>query len=198
MGREMSQVRTVDQNGANVTLTRDEIFEVLSNQRRRYAFHYLRHHEGDTVPVGELAERIAAWEEGKTPEELTAEERKRVKTALHQFHLPKMDELRFVEYDNHRGEVRLSEETADVEIYLDIVPRLDVPWGHYYLGLSALNVLLLGGVWAGLPVLSWIPSFSWAIFFVVVYAVSAVVHTYWNRTQTRFGVDERPPEVTRR
>ena len=177
----------------DVSLTRDEIFEVLSNQRRRYAFHYLRRHEGDTVEVSELAEQIAAWESGKAIESLTAAERKRVKTALHQFHLPKMDELRFIEYDTHRGEVRLSEEFSDVEIYLDIVPGLDVPWGFYYLGLSGVNLLLLAGSWAGIPLLSGVSGLSWAMFFVVVYAVSSAVHAYWNHTQTRFGVDEHPP-----
>ena len=177
----------------DVSLTRDEIFEVLSNQRRRYAFHYLRQHEGDTVGVGELAEQIAAWELEKSRAQLTAAERKRVKTALHQFHFPKMDELRFIEYDTHRGEVRLSEEFSDVEIYLDIVPGLDVPWGFYYLGLSGVNVLLLAGVWAGIPLLSAVPWLSLAMFFVIVYAVSAAVHAYWNHTQTRFGVDEQPP-----
>lgn len=179
----------------DVSLTRDEIFEVLSNQRRRYAFHYLRQHEGDTVDVGDLAERIAAWESEKPPERLTAAERKRVKTALHQFHLPKMDDLRFVEYDANRGKVRLTDEVADVEIYLDIVPGLDVPWGHYYLGLSGLNLLFLTGFVAGVPLLSGVPALSLALFLVAVYGSSALFHAYWNHTQTRFGVDERPPEV---
>ena len=183
------------ENKTDVSLTRDEIFEVLSNQRRRYAFYYLRRHEGETVEVGDLAERIAAWEDGKPIDSLTAAERKRVKTALHQFHLPKMDDLRFLEYDTSRGEVRLSEEISDVEIYLDIVPGLDVPWGYYYFGLSGISLLLLTGSWAGMPVLAGVPGLSWAMFFVVVYTVSAAVHAYWNYTQTRFGVDERPPGV---
>ncbi|WP_449267296.1 DUF7344 domain-containing protein [Halalkalirubrum salinum] len=182
-----------DTNG----LTRDEIFEVLSNQRRRYAFHYLRQHEGDTVDVGKLAEQIASWELAKPPEQLTAAERKRVKTALHQFHLPKMDDLRFVKYDSDRGAVRLAEEVSDVEIYLDIVPRLDIPWGQYYLGLSGLNLLLLTGSLIDAPLISDVSFLLWAVFFLVVYGISAIFHTYWNRTQTRFGVDEQPPEVGR-
>jgi predicted house-cleaning noncanonical NTP pyrophosphatase (MazG superfamily) len=182
-------------NRTDVSLTRDEIFEVLSNQRRRYAFHYLRQHEGDTVDVGELAEQIASWETGKAAELLTAAERKRVKTALHQFHLPKMHDLRFVEYDSHRGDVRLTDEISDVEIYLDIVPGLDVPWGYYYLGISGFNFLLLAGVWADVPLFSTVPALSLATFFVIVYALSATFHAYWNHTQTRFGVDEHPPKV---
>lgn len=181
-----------DTNG----LTRDEIFEVLSNQRRRYAFHHLRQHEGDTVEVGRLAEQIASWELAKPPKQLTAAERKRVKTALHQFHLPKMDDLRFVEYDSDRGNVRLAEEVSDVEIYLDIVPGLDVPWGQYYLGLSVLNLSLLTAFLTGVPLVSDLSALSWAVFFLIVYGSSAVFHAYWNRTQTRFGVDEQPPEVS--
>jgi hypothetical protein len=145
--------------------------------------------------VGELAEHIAAWETDKAIDVLTATERKRVKTALHQFHLPKMDDLRFLEYDDLRGEIRLSEEISDVEIYLDIVPGIDVPWGYYYLGLSGFNLLLLTAVWIGVPTVAQFSALSWAMFFVVVYAISAMVHAYWNHTQTRFGVDERPPEV---
>lgn len=179
----------------DISLTRDEIFEVLSNQRRRYAFHYLRQHEGDTVDVSNVAEQIAAWENGKAVDSLTAAERKRVKTALHQFHLPKMDDLRFLEYDSRRGEVQLSEEFSDVEIYLDIVPGLDVPWGYYYLGLSGIQLLLVTSAWAGVPLLADVPWLSWVLFIMVVYAVSAAVHAYWNYTQTRFGVDEHPPGV---
>lgn len=177
-------------------LTRDEIFEVLSNRRRRYAFHYLRQYEGEAVPVGEIAEQIAAWETDKPRDLLTAAERKRVKTALHQFHFPKMDDLRFIEYDSRRGEVRLRDDISDVEIYLDIVPGIDIPWGTYYLLLSSVNAVLLLGIWFDAPVVGAFPVLSWATFFVVVYAVSAIVHAYWNHCQTRFGVDERPPEVS--
>lgn len=197
----MSRADTPPQGGPDprnggIDLTEDEIFEVLSNQRRRYAFHYLRKHEGEKVTLRELAEQVAAWETGKPIAKLHSRERKRVRTALHQFHLPKMDDLRFIEYDGQRGEVTLAEETADLDIYLDIVPGVDVPWGLYYACLTGFNLAVLAGVWLEIGPLSSFPPLSWAAFFVVAYGVSAVVHAYWNYRQTRFGVGERPPNGT--
>ncbi len=40
-------------------LSRDEIFHILRSQRRRYALHYLKHHEGPTT-IGELADQLTA------------------------------------------------------------------------------------------------------------------------------------------
>ena len=179
----------------DLTLTQDDILEVLSNRRRRFVYHYLRQNGDGPVPVREVSEHVAAWELETPKERLSSDERRRVQTALHQFHLPKMDDLGFVEYDAQRCEVRLTEETAEFDIYLDVVPGVDVPWGTYYLGLTAMNVGVFLGAWAGVPFLSAVPSMSIALFVLLTFGVSAIAHAYVNRNHHRYGIGERPAEL---
>lgn len=177
-------------NGWGYGLSEGEIFEVLSNERRRYAYTYLKRHGGTWVDLRELSTSVAAWENEKHPKELTTAERKRVQTALQQFHLPKMDDLGFVDYDRTRGTVRLSKETAGYDIYLDIVPGLDVSWGWYYLGLSVLNGVFLGAVWADLGPLAALDPLTVAVFAILTLGASALVHALTNAKQHRLGVGE--------
>lgn len=82
----------------------DQIFEVLSNRRRRAIFQFLNT-EALQVRMGELAEMIAASECDKDRSQLTAQERKRVYIGLYQNHLPKMDGVDAIDYDEQSGQV---------------------------------------------------------------------------------------------
>ena len=125
----------------------DTIFETLSNQRRRYALHYLGQVEGP-VTIRELSEQIAAWEHGVDRSAVTPKIRKRVYTALHQTHLPKMHQRGIVDFDTDRGVVELTDSVADFAIYLDVVTVEDVHWSHLYLSVGAVLTALvtLGGL----------------------------------------------------
>jgi hypothetical protein len=147
------------------------------------------------VDVKELTDHVAAWEYDKEPDAVTTDERNRVATALRQFHLPKMDETGFVDYDRRRGEAVLRAEAADLEVYLDVVPGRDVPWSRYYLGLAVVHVLLLGSSTAGL--LGAVDPLAVATFVVGTLAVSACVHAYYTSGQ-RYGDEEAPPGVSSR
>jgi hypothetical protein len=157
----------------------DDVFDVLSNERRRYVYRYLCEHPHDTVGLRELVDHVAASEYGKQPRELTSEERNRVSTALNQFHLPKMDECGFMEFDSLRKEVWLTEEAADLDVYLDVVPGPDVPWAVYYTALAGLNAVLLGGVLLEAPLLSLVPSEGWLVFVVATLVASALAHLWY-------------------
>lgn len=198
----MSQLRTessrdVTESGGEQTPTQDQVFEILSNRRRRFVFHYLKREERE-VYLRELAEHVAAWENDKPIEALTSAETKRVKTALHQHHLPKMDGSGFVAYDSRRETVELADGVADLEVYLDVVPGVDVPWSLYYLSLSTLGLVVMGGAWSDLGPFAWVPDLSCAVFLTVVLLVSAVVHTYFNYSRLRLGTTAEPPEVSDR
>lgn len=188
--------RVIKRTNGAVDLDEEDVFEVLSNQRRRYAFHYLKSIERRPVDTYELTNHVAAWEYDKEPKAVTAEERNRVSTALRQFHLPKMDDAGFVEYDRQRGEAVLREEAAELEVYLDVVPTRDVPWSQYYLGLTAVHVGLLAAAVAGVgPVGSGATAgFGVATFAIVTLGISAVVHAYYSREQ-QYGEGDSPPEV---
>ncbi|MDZ7730506.1 MAG: hypothetical protein U5K37_05745 [Natrialbaceae archaeon] len=126
---------------------------MLSCRRRRYVLHYLLQREGVTT-LRTLVEQIAAWENGVEVEGISYEQRMRVYTALRQSHLPKLDDGGIVSFDRDRGTVELTDEAADLEVYLDLVPGNTIPWSQYYAGLGALSCGLLVGMWVGLVPLS--------------------------------------------
>lgn len=87
----------------------DELFEVLSNRRRRDVIRYLDSEaagDGETaeIAIGTLAEVIAARENDKRPRTVTSAERKRVYIALYQCHLPKMTATDVIDYDSRSGQ----------------------------------------------------------------------------------------------
>jgi hypothetical protein len=174
--------------------SKTEVFEVLSNKRRRYAFHYLKR-ERREVFVRELAEQVAAWENEKPVEGLTSRERKRVKTALQQHHLPRMADSGFLEYDRQRGTAELSERVADLEVYLDVVPGRDVPWGPVYLGLAAIAGAVVAGAAADIGPLAAVGELTVSAFAVTCVGVIATAHTYLTYAQLRLGGEDGPPEV---
>lgn len=140
-------------------LDRDEIFEVLSNQRRRYVLRYLKENYVADEPIDfrELVDQVAAWENSTSVDQLSSSDRKCVYTALRQTHLPKLDSMNVVKFDNQRGEIEATETIDDVLVYMEYVPEDDISWSQYYLllsgacGLLALGVLLGIGPFANLP-----------------------------------------------
>lgn len=175
------------------TITEDELFDVLSNRRRRYAVHLLEREE-QPLQLGPLAEQIAAWEHGIDPEAVTCAQRKRVYTALQQIHLPRMDEAGIVTYDDRAGIIEATEAMDAMDVYVDLVEGRDIPWSGYYLGLSTIGLCVLAAAWAGVWPLAALPDVAVGIFVLVSMAVFAVGHHYYMRRQ-RLGRTEKPPEL---
>ncbi|WP_254535486.1 DUF7344 domain-containing protein [Halomarina litorea] len=192
---DVAETETTEAADAAEEPDEDDLFDLLSNRRRRYALHYLKQ-RGGTVELRDLAEQVAAWEYDSAVRDLDRRERKRVKTALHQFHLPKMDDVGVVEYDARLGRVRPAPAASDLECYLDVVAGGDLPWSGYYLGLSVLCGVVVGLAWAGVPPFGLVPPLGWAAVVVAVVGASAVGHGYHSR-QRRLGADGPPPEVRR-
>ncbi|MFC4988192.1 MULTISPECIES: DUF7344 domain-containing protein [Saliphagus] len=169
--------------------TRGEIFDLLSNHRRRYAIHYCKQQD-DPVELGDLAEHVAAWELDKEVAELTSAERKRVYTSLQQTHLPTLERANMVEFDDRT--IALTDSAADLDVYLDIVPGDSIPWGVYYLGLSAVAGAVIAGLWLEVVPTETVPTLGWATLLVALFGISAAVHTVENR-RSRLGAGDRPP-----
>jgi hypothetical protein len=182
-----------DSAGQEPSIDRDAMFEMLSNQRRRFVLHYLQQN-GERAELGPLAEQIAAWENGTTLADVGSDERKSAYTSLQQFHLPKMDEEGLVHFNDRAKTIELAEPAAEANVYLELVDDYDIPWSFYYIGLAAVGGLLLGGSAAGVPPFSSVPGTAWGVFLVAALAVSAVVHAYVTR-RSRLGNDGPPPEV---
>lgn len=171
------------------SLQRDEIFDLMSNHRRRYAIHYCK--QNDTpVSLSDLAEQVAAWEHEKDVAELSADERKTVYTSLQQTHLPRLDRAGVVIFEN--GDVELTEQVKQLDIYLDIVPKGSIPWGMYYLGLSVISSLVLAALWADLLPTDSIPMLAYPILLIALFAVSAAYHAVLNRRYRLENLDQPP------
>jgi len=173
--------------------SREEIFEIVSNQRRRHVVHYLRQQDRP-VELRELSTQLSAWENEEPPAEVSHDERRRVYTALRQSHLPKMDEAGVVKYDADRSVIEPSAGIEDVELYLDVVPESEIPRSEYYLGLGAVCAALLTVAWVDIVPFDALPDVVWAMLCIGSVVVSGAVDTYYDRKR-RLGSDGAPPDV---
>ena len=168
---------------------KDELYDLLSNHRRRYVLHFCKRTDGP-VTLSELAEQVAAWEQDKAVAEITSAERKRVYTSLQQTHLDRLDDAGVVTFEGDR--IELTEAAEELDIYLDIVPAESIPWGVYYLGLSVLSAVVLGGVAVGFVPTGTLPPVGWGFLVVAAFLLSSVAQVIQNR---RYRLDqfEQPP-----
>lgn len=163
------------------SVSRDEIFTILSNRRRRRVLQYLEAHDETRVDLRTLVDALAEWEYGEPAETLSWKQRKRVYTALRQSHLPKLADAGAIEYDPSRGEVTLTEETREFQVYLEYVPKGDIPWSLCYLGLTAVAATMLTLSWLSIFPFDGLSGFSLSVITLAMFAVSAVVHTVHSR-----------------
>lgn len=194
---EMASVQQVDGGGAEpaTDISEDELFDVLANQRRRFAVHLLKREEDDAVAIGDMAEQIAAWENGIDTAEITGNERKRVYTALQQSHLPKMDKAGVIDFNKDRGMVEPTPALTDIDVYMDVVEGREIPWSTYYLGLSGVAVALTGAVALDAWPFVLLPDMAWMVAIVVAFSFSAITHKYYT-AEMKVGEPEEPPELT--
>lgn len=156
----------------------DDLFEVLSNERRRHAVRVLSGSEGP-VEMADLAEAVAVREYGIDADELETQQRRRVYTALRQSHVPKLAEKDVVEFDPDEREVRPDDRLPEYGIYVVEEDRL--PWCHAYLGLAAVMSALAGAVWAGVAPFSLVPARVWLWVVPFPFLLTAVAHALATR-----------------
>ncbi|OAQ54447.1 hypothetical protein HTG_02545 [Natrinema mahii] len=165
-------------------LSKDVIFELLKNRRRREVLTYLLEAD-ETVTLGELAEQIAAWENDTDVNALSSDQRKRVYVALYQTHLPKMDDAGIVEYDQDRGLISLSDNADLLMMYLDTETHRQDRWDRWYAALSVVGVAVLAAASLGLPVLAAVPMTALAAVVVAAFCCLSGAHLVRNRHQER-------------
>lgn len=194
----MSQAATPQQADTEPSeqpdLSKNVIFDLLRNQRRRFVVHYLMDNPDEEVTLGQLADQVAAWEYEVSCEEVSSTQRKRVYTTLQQSHLPKMDDAGIVRFDQDRGTITPRAVVGDLNIYLEIVPGREFAWHEFYLGLGAVFTALMVAVWTGIPPFASVAPIIWGTILSVAVVLSAAVHVY---TQRRMGIGtgEIPQEL---
>lgn len=167
------------------TERKDRAFEMLSNPRRRQVLRYLRTHKGEgPILLRALAEQIAAWENDIPIESVTYKQRKRVYTSLYQSHLPRLHKYGFIEYDANRGTIDLTPEAEQLDIYLEVVPKGDLPWSEIYLGISAIAIAAIVAFWFG--AIPFVSSWHMLVALAVLFAGVSIVHTIQTKENAIF------------
>jgi hypothetical protein len=123
------------------SLSREDVFELLKNERRRIVVEYLRQRDGP-VEVGPLSEHVAAVENDTTRESVGHDERKRAYVSLYQGHLPKMDEYGVVTHDKDRGVVDRGPNFDGVTAMLEAVSGED-GFAEYYIAVTGVALLAI-------------------------------------------------------
>ena len=155
--------------------SRDEVFTALSNRRRRHVIGYLKEN-GDDAAVRDIAEQVAAWENDLEIPDVTYKQRKRVYTALHQSHLPKLAEYGFIDYEPDRGLVSMTDGGRELDVYLEVVPENEILWSEYYVGLAVVCGLLVAAAWAGTTPFAAVSGYAYAVAFAALVGASGIVH----------------------
>ncbi|WP_248516478.1 DUF7344 domain-containing protein [Salinarchaeum laminariae] len=141
------EATTEDRSTPNVS--RDAIFDALKNSRRRLTLQHL-YERGEAETVNHLVDHVAALENDTTPAELTSDQRKRVYVGLYQSHLPRLDDMEFVEFDQSAGTVELGAAGPALEQYLCEGDDGDEgAWYQIHLAYVALTAVVLAGAFAG-------------------------------------------------
>lgn len=91
----------------SITAFFDQLFEVLSDQRRRSLLVHLQTHGEMTIES--LAATIAASERNTTIDRVRDDDVRSIRTELFHRHLPKLADFDFVDYDRDAGLVALTE-----------------------------------------------------------------------------------------
>ncbi|HII92473.1 MAG TPA: hypothetical protein HA262_09975 [Methanosarcina sp.] len=151
-------------------LSKSDIFGVLQNDRRRCVLEIL--HKQGNQSIRSLSEEIARLESGEDDPKSTI--RKSVYISLLQTHIPKMESLGIINYSQENDFVELLPAASNFDIYMETVKKGDIPWSHFYIGLSILAVVGSATIYLGL--LKLVTSNQWMLFISILFMVASIVH----------------------
>jgi len=98
----------------------DTYFKILSNQRRRQALDCLQEYR-NPMALSDLVDEVAIREYETRITEIPAEEVKEIYISLYHVHVPRMEDVGLVEYDQDTDLVALSEEGQTIIETHDVV-----------------------------------------------------------------------------
>jgi hypothetical protein len=158
-------------------ITLDDTFDILRNSRRREVLVYLAGTDDDTATLSELAEHVAAKENDIDRDQLTSEQRKRVYIGLYQCHLPKMDDLGVVDYDQDRGTVALQNGPKLLSYLPDTEEETEDSRASLYGAVLVATLVTIGltgiGPFAAVPAAAWAVVSTGALVAITLYDYSA-------------------------
>lgn len=186
-----------DEPEESTDISKDELFHILQNERRRQVLRYVTNREGP-FEMRTIAEQVAAWEHDTTVRELTSDQRQRVYIALYQSHLSKLDEVGLIEYQQSRGIVEVTDRIDVVEPHIGASDDEDeetpaaagatgpatfvsgddtaVSGESLYAGATVLSLALTGGVWSNVLPSALLGTVGLALAVIAVFTVTATLH----------------------
>jgi len=168
---------TVDPSITDAHTSVDEIFDVLSNSRRRYVVYFLKN-TSQPVELGTLATQIAAWETDQPMAEVTRAERKRVYTSLQQVHLPKMNDAGLIRFEKPSSIIEPTSLLATIDLESSTTEDDSRPCHHYYLFISLASLVVAGASVADIWPARLLSTRVWFLATVGLLFGLASVHTY--------------------
>ena len=149
-------------------LDRAEIHDVLSNDRRWHVLELLNNE--NPQDLRSLANDIAAAESGESP--APREVRQSVYVTLHQNHLPKLDSLDIVQYDDTSKMVSLDDRANQIDVYFEVIEEGELSWSEYHLSVVLLGLVTTVASTVGFPVVAALEPVAYAFVALVILLVS--------------------------
>ena len=99
----------------------DDVLSAVASEHRRAVLRSLDRTDENAIGVSALTDRVAeALRNGEPPDD---ERRRRVHTALHHIHLPKLEDSGLIAYDIETGQVRTATGGLDADLRELITPH---------------------------------------------------------------------------
>lgn len=105
-------------NGGEIALELDEVFEALGHSLRRYLVSTLVN-GGNEATLSELSTKIASWELDKSENEVTDAERESIYISLYHSHIPKLADLGVLDYEEEGDIIVQAKNTEQVQAVLE-------------------------------------------------------------------------------
>lgn len=104
----------------------DTVFDLLSDERRRYVLYHLKD-QGGEISIEELLETVASWETNTQPSDVPDDFLREVKLELQHLHLPKASNVEFIEYVPEDGVVRVRGQPSEFKTVVTIARLIEQP-----------------------------------------------------------------------
>ena len=161
-------------------LSQNEVYDLLSNPRRRFVISYLREH-GRPIELTALAQEVAAWENQVPAEELTDQQEKRVYVSLYQTHIPKLRNAGVVDYDPDDGVIELTATVGQLERYLPEEEGGEPPWQALYVATAVIGGLFYLLTVVDAPVFAAVPDSVAGVLVVAAFLIVTVSQYVYTR-----------------